>query len=63
MNLVEIRCLFPAKGGDPADKRFSAGSIGMHRSEPCGSPHRMVYTIRQVKLKHEFCPSTSLRTV
>ena len=24
----KVGCLFPAKGGDPADKKFSAGSIG-----------------------------------
>jgi hypothetical protein len=28
VNHVKVRCLFPAKGGDPADKRFSTGSIG-----------------------------------
>ncbi|MCK4385187.1 MAG: hypothetical protein KAW52_02870 [candidate division Zixibacteria bacterium] len=28
MNLVKDRYLFPAKGGDPSDKRFSAGSRG-----------------------------------
>ncbi len=24
----KVGCLFPTKGGDPADKKFSAGSIG-----------------------------------
>jgi len=25
MNFVKTRCLFPARGGDPVDRRFSAG--------------------------------------
>ncbi|KPJ66818.1 hypothetical protein AMJ44_07790 [candidate division WOR-1 bacterium DG_54_3] len=42
VNQGKAFCIFPARGGDSGDKKFSAGSIDMHR---------MVDTIEQVKLK------------